>query len=142
MTIDRVTIADQVAWSVSPWKCIGDLSCDPLRCRMRGDTERQDPSPMMAEDDQNIEEAKADRRHHEQIHRGDAGGMVAQKGLPALARRSPTSAHGISHYRLHDPDAELEQLAMNAATPGTNSSNSLGPSCLSVFAIGHTGSDS
>src|SRR5260221_10410642 len=112
MTIDRVTIADQVAWSVSPWKCIGDLSCDPLRCRMRGDAERQDPSPMMAEDDQNIEEAKADRRHHGQIHRGDAGGMVAQKGLPALARRSPASPHVLLPCRLRHPHAELGQLAI------------------------------
>jgi hypothetical protein len=48
---------------------------------------------MMAEDDQHIEEAEADRRHHEQIHRGDAGGVVAQKGLPALARRPPSSRH-------------------------------------------------
>ena len=69
---------------------------------------------MMAEDDQNIEEAEVDRRHHEQIHRGDAGGMVVQKGLPALARRSPTSRHVLRHCRLRDLDAELEQLAMNA----------------------------
>ena len=40
LTIDRITISDQVAWSLSPRKCIGDLSSDPLRCRMRGDTER------------------------------------------------------------------------------------------------------
>jgi hypothetical protein len=40
LTIDRVTIADQVAWSFSPRKCIVDLSCDPLRwlrmCRKNG----------------------------------------------------------------------------------------------------------
>jgi hypothetical protein len=46
---------------------------------------------MVAEDDQHIEETEADRRHHEQIHRGDGGGVVAQKGPPALARRSPAS---------------------------------------------------
>src|SRR5258707_13470728 len=68
---------------------------------------------MMAEDDQNIEEAEADRRHHEQIHRGDAGGMVAQEGLPALARRAPTSPHVLRHCRLGDLDAQLEQLALN-----------------------------
>jgi hypothetical protein len=63
---------------------------------------------MMAEDDQNIEETEVDRRHHEQIHRGDAGGMVVQKGLPALLRRSPTSRHVLRHCRLRDPDAELK----------------------------------
>src|SRR5260370_966409 len=70
---------------------------------------------MMAEDDQNIEEAEPDRRHHEQIHRGDAGGMVAQKGLPALARRSPTSPHVLRHCRLRDLDAELLKLGIEVA---------------------------
>jgi hypothetical protein len=51
LTIDCITISDQVAWSFSPRKCFGDLPSDPLRCRMRGDTKREDPSPMMAEDD-------------------------------------------------------------------------------------------
>src|SRR5713226_3516625 len=69
---------------------------------------------MMAEDHQHIEEAEADRRHHEQIHRGDAGRVVAQKGLPALARRPPSSRHVLGHCRLGDLDAKLEQLAMNA----------------------------
>jgi hypothetical protein len=41
---------------------------------------------MVTENDQHME-AEADRRHHEQIHRGDAGGVVGQKGLPARARR-------------------------------------------------------
>jgi hypothetical protein len=41
---------------------------------------------MVAEDDWHIEEAEADGRHHEQIHRGDAGGMVAQ--MPVRWRRA------------------------------------------------------
>lgn len=69
---------------------------------------------MVAEDDQHIEETEADRRHNEQIHRGDAGRVVAQKGLPALARRPPSSRHVLGHGRLGDLDAELERLAMNA----------------------------
>jgi hypothetical protein len=69
---------------------------------------------MIAEDDQHIEEAEADRRHDEQIHRGDASGMVVQKGLPALARRPPSSRHVLGHCRLSDLDTKLEQLAMNA----------------------------
>ena len=69
---------------------------------------------MVAEDDQHIEGADADGRHHEQFHRGDRGCMVAQKDLPALARRPPSSRHVLGHCRLGDLDAKLEQLAMNA----------------------------
>jgi hypothetical protein len=40
LTIDRIAVADQITRSFSPGKCIGDLSSDPLRRRMRRDTER------------------------------------------------------------------------------------------------------
>jgi len=39
-TVDRITIADQVAWHLSPRNCLGDLPCDSRCSRMRGDTER------------------------------------------------------------------------------------------------------
>jgi hypothetical protein len=39
-TIDRIAIAGQVTPNFSPRKRIGDLPNDPLRRRMRGDTER------------------------------------------------------------------------------------------------------
>ena len=69
---------------------------------------------MVIEDDQHIEEAETDRRHHEQIHRSDTGGVVAQKGLPALVRRLVSSRHVLGYRRLGDLDTKLEQLAMNA----------------------------
>ena len=68
---------------------------------------------MKTEDDQDIKEAETDRRHHHQIHRGDVGAVVAQKRLPALARRPPPSHHVLCHCRLGNLDAELEYLAMN-----------------------------
>ena len=35
VTIDCITISDQVAWSFGPRKCIGDVSSDPF-CRRMG----------------------------------------------------------------------------------------------------------
>ena len=69
---------------------------------------------MVTENDQHIEEAEADRRHYEQIHRRDAGRVVAQKGLLGLAWRPSASRHVPGHCRLGDLDAELAQLAKNA----------------------------
>jgi hypothetical protein len=40
LTVNHITISDQVAWSLSRRTCVGNLPSDPLRCRMRGDTER------------------------------------------------------------------------------------------------------
>src|ERR1700730_17962480 len=39
LTIDRIAVADQITRSFSPRKRMSDLPSDPLRCRMRGDTE-------------------------------------------------------------------------------------------------------
>src|SRR5260221_149725 len=54
------------------------------------------------------------RRHYEQIHRRDAVGMIAQKGLPALRRRLPSPGHVFCHGGLPDIDAKLEQFAMDS----------------------------
>src|SRR5712692_6584320 len=40
-------------------------------------------------------------------------GMVAQKGRPALGRRSPPPRHVLGYTRLPDIDAELEQFAVD-----------------------------
>jgi hypothetical protein len=99
LTVDRIAVADQIARSFMPPKCIRDLSSEPLRRRMRRHTERQDSPSMVTENDQHIEEAEADRRRHEQIHRRDAGRMVAQKSLLGLARRP--SACGAQKSQCH-----------------------------------------
>jgi hypothetical protein len=40
LTIDRITVADQITRSFSPRKWIGDLPSDPLRRRVARDAER------------------------------------------------------------------------------------------------------
>jgi hypothetical protein len=57
--------------------------------------------------DQKSIQPKRDRRHHEQVHRCDAVGMVAQEGFPALRRWSPFLRHVFCHGGLPDIDAEL-----------------------------------
>ena len=68
----------------------------------------------MLQDKKAEEQAKRNGRDHEEIHRGDAVGMIAQEGLPALRRRSPPPRHIFRHARLPDIDAELEELAMDS----------------------------
>src|ERR1700716_3416621 len=89
------------------------LVCDPFRGRMRGDSERYDLSPAMPHDQQTREQTERDCRHHEQIDRGDAVGMIAQERLPSLGRRTSSLGHIFSHARLSDRNVELEQLSMN-----------------------------
>src|SRR5215813_1355012 len=68
----------------------------------------------MPQDQQAIQKSKRDLRHYEQVHRGDAIGMIAQKGLPPLGRRPSPPRHVLGHTRLPDINAELAQFAVDA----------------------------
>src|SRR3984885_1338588 len=67
----------------------------------------------MPDNQQAVEQAKRDCRHDEQIHRGDAVGMIAKERPPALGRRVSSLGHVLGHAGLSDLDAELEEFAMD-----------------------------
>src|SRR3984885_14265179 len=73
----------------------------------------QDLPPAMAHDKQSIEQPERDRRNHEKVHRGDAVGVVAKKGLPSLRPRTSLAGYILGDAGLADLDAELEQFAMD-----------------------------
>src|SRR3977135_3538718 len=55
---------------------------------MRRYSEPYDLSSAMPHDQQTIEQTERDCRHDEQIHSGDAVGMIAEERLPPLGRRT------------------------------------------------------
>ena len=58
-------------------------------------------------------QSERDRWHHEQVHRGDAIRVIAQKRLPALGRRPPPPRHVFCHTGLPYIDAELQKLTVD-----------------------------
>jgi hypothetical protein len=66
------------------------------------------------QDQQSIQQPKRDRRHHEQVYRGNTVGMIVKEGLPALRRRAALLCHILGHRGLPDLNTKLEQLAMDA----------------------------
>src|SRR6476646_8696436 len=80
---------------------------------MRSNSEPKQLPPAMPHDQQAIEQPERDCRHDEQIHRGDAVGMIVEECLPSLGRRASSPGHILGHTRLPDFDGELEQLSMD-----------------------------
>src|SRR5246500_3178530 len=80
---------------------------------MRCYSEPDDLSSAMPHDQQTIEQTERDCRNDEQIHRGDAVGVIAEERLPPLGRRTSSLGHVFSHARLSDRDAEFQQLSMD-----------------------------
>jgi hypothetical protein len=108
IAIGSIAIADQIVGSPFPAESFRNLICNPFCGRMRCDGEPYDLSSAVPHDQQSIEQTKRDCRHDEQIHRGDAVGMIAKERLPTLRRRFSSPDHVLGHAGLSDTDAELE----------------------------------
>jgi hypothetical protein len=82
--IYAVPIANYRSWRLLPAAGSGQLAGNPMGARACGHTQPQKLAAGMLQDQKSIQQPKRDRRDDEQVHRGDALGMIAQKGLPAL----------------------------------------------------------
>lgn len=93
MAVGGVTVADEVVGRFAPREGLGDLLGDPLGRRMIGDAKGDEPASFVAQDDQNEQQPKANRRHDKKIHCRNACRMIEQEGLPRLRRSGPVSGH-------------------------------------------------
>jgi hypothetical protein len=75
---------------------------------MRGYVDPNKVSARQPDDDQAVEQIKANGWNNEQIHGGDVRRVVTQEGAPSLGRRSTSLDHVLRDARLSDLKAELE----------------------------------
>src|SRR6267154_2001413 len=86
--IDPIAITDHVTRSAVPRKSLGDLVCDPLRCRVGCDVDPDEISAINPYNYEAIQQFEANGRDHEQIHGGNVRSVASQKGPPSLTWRS------------------------------------------------------
>ena len=79
--IDPIAITDHVTRSSVPRKSLGDLACDPLRRRVGCDAVPDKVSAINPYNHEAVQQFEANGRDHEQIHGGNVGSVVSQKGL-------------------------------------------------------------
>src|SRR5216683_8127696 len=91
--VDSISISDHIARSAIPRKSLGDLTCNPLRRRVGCDADPDEISAIKPDDDEAIQQLKANGRHYEQIHGGDGRRVVSQKGPPFLTWRPASLDH-------------------------------------------------
>src|ERR1700682_4533279 len=91
--VDSISISDHIARSAIPRKSLGDLTCNPLRRRVGCDADPDEISAIKPDDDEAIQQLKANGRHYEQIHGGDVRRVVSQKGPPFLTWRPASLDH-------------------------------------------------
>ena len=91
--IDPVAIADQVARGLIPRKCLRYLTCNPFGRRVCCDVDPHQVSAVEPDDDEGIEQVKADRWNNDQVHGGNVWRVVMQEGPPSLAGWRPSFDH-------------------------------------------------
>src|SRR5947207_13717383 len=82
--VDSIPIPDQVARSLIPRECFCDLTCDPVRGRVRCDVEQDNGSARQPNDDEYIAQIEVNGENNEQVHGGDVSSAVTQEGTPSL----------------------------------------------------------
>src|SRR6195256_193523 len=112
--VDPIAIADEVARSLIPRKCLYDLARNPFRGRVRCDADPDQCSAIQPHDDEGIEQVETDSWNNEQVHGGNVWRVVTREGPPSLAGRPPPFDHVLGDARLRDLKPELEQFAVNA----------------------------
>src|SRR6266404_6972648 len=88
--IDPIPIADEVARSLIPGKCLRYLTCNPFSRGISCDVDPDELSAVEPDDDEGIEQVEPDSWNNEQVHGGDVRRVVTQEGSPSLAGRPPS----------------------------------------------------
>ena len=113
LAIDAVVISDQIAWRLVPRERLGERVRDTFGGRISCHVNPDQRSAAQPDYDEAIKQAEPNCRDRKQIHGRDFGGVIPQKGAPSLTGRSISLDHVLSHRRLGDLKAELEQFAMD-----------------------------
>jgi hypothetical protein len=61
-TVDLIPVPDHISRSPIPGKSLGDLTRNPLRCRVGCDVDRDEISAIKPDDDEGIEQVEANGR--------------------------------------------------------------------------------
>ncbi len=84
LPVGAIAISDEVSGRRIPRKGLRDLAGDPVGRWIGGDSDVSQPTPVVAQDDKAEQQFEGCCGNHEEIDRGNAIGVVSQKGLPRL----------------------------------------------------------
>ena len=83
--IHGISIAQQMAWLVTPRCRFDHLTPDPGRGRVRGHVDVHQLAPTVGDEDQHVEGLEREGLYGEQIRGPEMVGMIGQERAPGLA---------------------------------------------------------
>jgi hypothetical protein len=118
MVVDVVPIPEQETGNLVIGEGVGDLLGGPLGIGMFGHVEVNELPPVMAEDDEDIEDAEGGGGDGEEVAGSDVGDVVGQKGPPGLGRRLLGTHHVLGHGPLGDLVAQQQEFGEDSWRTG------------------------
>ena len=108
-------IEDQIARRGVVRERFPQLLSDPGARRMPGHVAVEDAPPIMRNDEKAVKNAEGERRHGEEVHRGNRFAMVVQKSYPSLCRLGIAGrfSHPAQHGSFRNIETKHLQLSVN-----------------------------
>jgi hypothetical protein len=85
--IDGVPVVDKVGRLATPWCRLKELLPDPGRRRTGGHVAMDQPTAVVADEEEDVQDPVVDGVDHQQIGCPDAPEFIREEGPPALALR-------------------------------------------------------
>jgi hypothetical protein len=111
-----ITIEDDEPRGRPKWKRFSQLLNDPQAGRVPCDVDVQDPSTVVTDDEEAVENTEGDRWNREEVHRSDGFPMISKEGEPTFGWLGipRSSFHPAGDRSLGEIKTEHEKLAMDA----------------------------
>jgi hypothetical protein len=119
LSINAVTIPQQIPRFAPSGKRLNDLLASPVCCRMFGHIVMHDSPTVVGENDQNKQDAKRSSGHHEEVDGDQVLDMIVQERSPRLGGRFPLSRHQSGDRPFRDLNPQFLQFPVDSGTsPG------------------------
>ncbi len=111
----RVAVQDDITIWTRLGKRLPQLLDDPLRRRVSGHVEMQNPTPPMLDDEEAVEQLEDQRGHGEEVEGNDQLTVILEESLPAPAgiNAAPQTAQIPRHGSFGNLEAELLKLSVD-----------------------------
>src|SRR5215510_7253224 len=114
VSVDRISISDQVAWGSVLRKRLDQLLGRPGGDRMFCDVEMNDLTPLVQEDDEAVKVTEGRGGDRKEIDADDLSGMIGEKSLPRLGGRLRRSDSVFSDGRFSHLEPKKVEFGLNS----------------------------
>src|SRR4030095_10080259 len=118
LTVDRIAVAHEISRRGIPGKSLNQLLRHPFCGWMSGNIEVDHSTPVVSEDQEDIENMERDGRDREEVNRNKFLAVIFQKRAPSLRGWLWTPAHVLGDGRSSIPSLRISPCTRGAPQSG------------------------